>query len=243
MTDNADSTPAAEHRWHRILRDFRVVIVTLTTGALDATTFLLLGKVFSSVITGNLVLLGVSAATASSAEAVHSGLALAGYAAGVAVGARLVAGGEPRAIWPRSVTVTLGVELCVLVAFCVGWELSHGRPGGAAQLALLVLAAAAMGMRSTAIRKLGQMSTTYLTSTLTGVVGSLAIGKVPDAVGRSTGVIVTMIIGAVVGGTLAIHAYAWLPAIILLPLALVIAAAIAEEDPPAGAGQPAGGGR
>jgi hypothetical protein len=43
-------------------RDGLVVMLTLSTGALDAVTFLCLGKVFSSVITGNLALLGVAAA-------------------------------------------------------------------------------------------------------------------------------------------------------------------------------------
>jgi uncharacterized membrane protein YoaK (UPF0700 family) len=34
--------------------------LTLCTGALDATCFLRLGRVFSSVITGNLALLGIA---------------------------------------------------------------------------------------------------------------------------------------------------------------------------------------
>lgn len=40
------------------------VVLTLTTGAVEAVTFRRLGKVFSSVITGNLALLGVSAGPA-----------------------------------------------------------------------------------------------------------------------------------------------------------------------------------
>ena len=45
-------------------RDGLLVLLTLTTGAVDASCFLHLGNVFSSVITGNLILLGVAAATA-----------------------------------------------------------------------------------------------------------------------------------------------------------------------------------
>jgi uncharacterized membrane protein YoaK (UPF0700 family) len=224
MTKKASGAATAGGRSHEAVRDVRVVLLTLTTGAVDAVTFLLLGKVFSSVITGNLVLLGVSAATARSSEALHSGVALAGYAAGVAVGAPLAARGEDDGVsWPRSVTVTLAAELCVLAAFCVGWELSGGRPRDGALLVLLILATSAMGMQSAATRRLGQMSSTYLTSTLTGVVAALATGKLPDALGRSLGVLAAIVVGAVSGGLLAEKAFAWLPAMVLLPLALVVA--------------------
>ena len=76
-------------------RDVLVVVLTLTTGAVDAVTFLRLGNVFSSVITGNLVLLGVAAGRASARLAVNSGLALAGYAAGALAGGA-VAGNHSR---------------------------------------------------------------------------------------------------------------------------------------------------
>jgi uncharacterized membrane protein YoaK (UPF0700 family) len=231
MTKNAADAAAADRGWHAAVRDARVVLLTVTTGAVDAVTFLALGKVFSSVITGNLVLLGVSVAARSSSEAIHSSVALAGYAAGVAVGAPLAArGSDHRATWPRSVTVTLAAELCVLAAFCVAWEFSGGHPHDGVQLVLLVLAASAMGMQTAATRRLGQMSSTYLTSTLTGIVASLANGKIPDALGRSLGVIGAIVVGAVAGGLLAINAYAWLPVMIVLPLAVVVVTAVAGAE-------------
>jgi uncharacterized membrane protein YoaK (UPF0700 family) len=228
MTKNADGKAAADGRRRGAVRDSRVVLATVTTGVVNAVAFLFLGKVFSSVITGNLVLLGVSAVSHSSSEAIHSGAGLAGYAAGVAVGAPLAARGKDQgATWPRSVTTTLTAELGVLAAFCLGWELSDGRPRGGAQLVLLVLLAAAMGMQSAAIRRLGQMSSTYLTSTLTGVVAALTTGTMPEAIGRSLGAIAAMVVGALAGGLLATKAYAWLPVMILLPLSLVIAGSVA----------------
>jgi len=231
MTENASAAAAADGRRHAAARDVRVVLLTMTTGAVDAVTFLLLGKVFSSVITGNLVVLGVSAATGSASEALHAGVALAAYAAGVAVGAPLAArGGDHDATWPRSVTVTLAAELCVLAAFCAGWELASGRPRDGGLLVLLVLAASAMGMQSAATRRLGQMSSTYLTSTLTAVVAALATGKRPQAMGRSLGAIAAIVAGAVAGGLLAEKAYAWLPVMVLLPLGLVVAGRLTGLD-------------
>lgn len=215
-------------RWHVRLRDLFVVLLTLTTGAVDAASFLGLGKVFSSVITGNLVLLGIAAGTHRAALAVSGGVALAGYSAGVLAGAPIAArrGGTAHA-WPRSVTVALTVEALVLVAFTVGWELASGRPSGDTQLPLLALLAAAMGMQSAAVRQLGQMSSTYLTSTLTGVLAGLATRSKPDGLARSLGVLAAIVAGAVAGSLLVRAAPAWLPAAVLPPLAVVVIAAAA----------------
>jgi uncharacterized membrane protein YoaK (UPF0700 family) len=214
-------------RWPATARDYRVVLLTITSGAVNAVSFLALGKVFSSVITGNLVLLGVSATTHSSIEAAHAGLGIAGYAAGILIGAPLAAGrSQPTGTWPASVTATLGVELVVLAGFCVGWELSDGSPHAGGQLALLIVAAAAMGMQSAAVRRLGQMSSTYLTSTLLGVLADLATRTRPDGLGRSLGALAAVVVGALAGGILARSAHAWLPVAVLLPLAVVVAGSV-----------------
>jgi uncharacterized membrane protein YoaK (UPF0700 family) len=221
-------------RGHRGIRDSRVVLLTVTAGAVNAVSFLALGKVFSSVITGNLVLLGVAATTHVSSEAIHSGVALAGYAAGVLAGAPLAArGGDDPGAWPPSVTTTLAAELCVMAGFSVGWELSDGHPRGGAQMALLIVLAAAMGMQSAAVRRLGQMSSTYLTSTLTGVLAGLVTRTRPDGLARSLGALAALVVGAVAGGILTRSAYAWLPAVILLPPALVIVGSVTD-----GSGRP-----
>ena len=215
-------------RSHVSTRDSLVVLLTLTTGAVDVTSFLALGNVFSSVITGDMVLLGAAAGTGRPELAVHSGVALAGYLAGVMGGAPL-AGQRHHATgtWPPSVTVTLAVELVILVAFGVGWELAGTHPSGAGQLALVAVLAAAMGLQAAAVRRLGQMSTTYLTSTLTALVAGLVTGSKPDGMARSLGVLATLIIGAVAASILLEEARAWVPLVILVPLGLVIVASVA----------------
>jgi len=214
-------------RSHVSIRDSLVVVLTLTTGAVDAASFLALGNVFSSVITGNLVLLGLAAGTGRAELAVHSGVALAGYMAGVAAGAPLAARRHDAAgTWPPSVTVTLAVELLILVAFSVGWELAGTHPAGGAQLALVAVLAAAMGMQSAAVRHLGQMSTTYLTSTLTALVAGLVTRSKPDGMARSLGVLGAIIIGAIAGSLILEGPRAWLPLMILLPLGLAIVASV-----------------
>jgi uncharacterized membrane protein YoaK (UPF0700 family) len=76
-----------EHSWQKAIRDNLLVLLTLTTGAADAASFLRLGHVFSSVITGNVVLLGLAAAIRSVPQAIHSIVAVAGYMVGVLIGA------------------------------------------------------------------------------------------------------------------------------------------------------------
>jgi len=222
---------AATRSRHGAVRDGLLVLLTLTTGAVDASCFLHLGNVFSSVITGNLVLLGVAAATQSASLAIRSGVALAGYSAGVLIGApiatRRARGGET---WPLSVSVTLVAEFCVLAAFSVGWELTGGRPGSTAQVLLIAALAVAMGIQSAAVRQLGGMSTTYLTGTLTAVVTELVTRDRGPGFARSVGVLAAIVSGAAVGGLVAEHAPAWLPAAIMTPLAVVVIASITGFD-------------
>lgn len=207
-------------------RDVLAVVLTLTTGAVDAVSFLHLGQVFSSVITGNLALLGVAAGNHNAALAVSGGIALGCYAIGVAGGgiiARTPAAGQP--VWPRRVTAALTAETAVLAAFSAGWDGSAGHPSGVVQQTLLALAAAAMGMQSAAVRRLGQLSTTYMTSTLTGVVVALVLRQRPEGTARSTGILAAFVAGAVIGAVTASYAADWVPAPVLIPIVAVIVAA------------------
>jgi uncharacterized membrane protein YoaK (UPF0700 family) len=205
-------------------RDALVVVLALTTGALDAMSYLRLGKVFSSVITGNLALLGVAAGQHDAMLALNAGLALSGYACGVLVGGALARTPEPgQPTWPVRVSLTLAVELGVLAAFSGEWLVTGGHPAGASRLALLLAGATAMGMQSTAVRRLGPMSTTYLTSTLTGILTALAIRRWPAGWQRSTGVILAALIGAILGALATLRSPGWVPAAILVPITAVLA--------------------
>jgi uncharacterized membrane protein YoaK (UPF0700 family) len=203
------------------LRDSLVVLLAFGAGVVNVTSFLALGKVFSSVITGNLVVLGMAAARVQPGLALRSGLALVGYSAGVLIAAPIAARGR-RQIWPPAVTAALCAELCLLVVFTAGWEAARQHPGW--RIALLVLLAAAMGMQSAAVRRLGSISATYLTGTLTGVLTALITSNRPAGHWRDVGVIVALATGAGAGAALIRLAPAWLPALTLLPIGTVIAA-------------------
>ncbi len=215
-----------------VARDSLLVLLTLTTGAVDASCFLHLGNVFSSVITGNLVVLAIAAATQDPSLALHSGVALAGYCAGVIIAAPIAAKrADDETVWPASVTATLLAEFGALASFSVGWEITGGRPGGTNQLLLIAALAVAMGMQSTAVRNLGGMSTTYLTGTLTSVVVGLVTHERPPGFARSVGVLAAIVPGAAAGSFAAQYAPAWLPVVIMAPLAAVMIASVAGFGP------------
>jgi uncharacterized membrane protein YoaK (UPF0700 family) len=199
--------------------------LTFGTGALDVAAFTRLGEVFASVMTGNLVLLGLAAARASATLAIHAGLAVAAYSAGAALGTGIVGRSQPAGpAWPRSVTVVLLVEAGVLAGFTAGWEITGTRPRAAAQLTLLVLAALGMGLQSAAIRRLpAAVSTTYLTGTLTSVIATLITDRrLLPADRRGLAVLAAAGAGAAAGGALLAAHPSGLPALPLTALMAVI---------------------
>jgi uncharacterized membrane protein YoaK (UPF0700 family) len=205
------------------IRNVLLTLLTLGTGAVDATSFVSAGHVFSSVITGNLVVLGVSAGWHG--PILSAGVALAAYAAGVAAGASTGDSGAGRAVpWPWPVTVTLAIELAVLAAFSIGWEFPAAR-SGSWQLVLLALLAGAMGLQSTAVRRLGAVSTTYLTSTLTTLVASLVTGEDRKNSVRSLVLLASITAGAACAAVTLHLAPGVIPVLVAGPLAVVVAAA------------------
>jgi uncharacterized membrane protein YoaK (UPF0700 family) len=203
------------------------VVLTLATGATDVATFTRLGGVFASVMTGNLVLLGLAIGR-SGALATHVVLAFAGYSAGVAAGTRLIRVVQATGSLRQALLAALFAELVLLAGFAVGWELTGGAPRGAARLVLIAVASAAMGTQSAAARGLGlgsQLSTTYLTGTLTSFVAAWVVpGRQARMQSREVLVLAALTAGAAAGGLVIANAAAGLPAIPLTALALVIAA-------------------
>lgn len=202
-----------------------LVALALTTGATDASAFERLGHVFASVITGNLILLGVSAVSRNGTLAVSAGCALSAFAVGVMVAApRRGERAAEGAAWTPGTTAALAVDLALLGAFAVVWEIAAPHPGEAVRLVLVAIAAAAMGAQSTAVRRLGGMSTTYLTSTLTGLVEALVARRWSTAETRSVAILLAALAGAAAAVALVLHARRLLPVLQLLPLAGVIVA-------------------
>ncbi len=207
------------------------IALTFASGAADVASFTTLGYVFTSVMTGNIVLWGLAAARGSLTLFSHTAVSIAGYIAGVA-GATWIAhgfraaspGGDQgqAAVLPGHVVRALLAELTLLAGFAAGWEASGASPAGWVQYCLLAVLAAAMGMQSSAVRDMGlaEVSTTYLTGTLTGLVSSLAgPGQATPQRTRRVGVLIGLVAGASLCGLLVATAADAVPA---LPLAALV---------------------
>ncbi len=161
------------------LRTRQVLVVALAalSGATDAIGLLALGGAFTSVMTGNLVLLGTASTTADGALALSSGTAVLAFCVGVALGT-LLAGTPQRGdgVWPTRVTAALTVEGALLAGYATGWWATGADRGATAELLLLATTAVALGVQSSTVQRFGVsgLSTTFLTGTLTGIVSRLA---------------------------------------------------------------------
>jgi uncharacterized membrane protein YoaK (UPF0700 family) len=209
-------------------RDYLLTALALATGAMDAIAFLGLGGVFTSVMTGNMVLFGLGAGNRDGGLVARAGLALIGYVVGVAAGTRQTPSGDGvPGVWPGRATVLLFVELVVLVGFSIGWELAGGRPAGAAQGCLIFIAALALGIQSASMRALGVtgLSTTYLTGTLTTVVSELVDRRRPAGVARDLGILFALVAGAAIAGVVVNEVPRAAPAFPLAVLTAVIVGA------------------
>lgn len=158
-----------------------VILLCLGSGSIDAISFLALGEVFASVMTGNVIFLGVSAIKASPQLALFCGIALTGYCLGGAASSFAAARMRPAedtAIWPVRVTRILGCELALLIGLGVTWLLLDGRPTTSEKVVVLALAAMTMGMQGGTIRALGvNVSTTYMTGALTTMVEAAVVRR------------------------------------------------------------------
>ena len=209
-------TPAT--RWRQNL----LVLLAVVSGATDAIGFVALGGAFTSVMTGNIVLIGLSVANSDGTVALRSALAIVLFMTGCVIGSRIA--GQPAdddPLWPHQVTRAMWVELAAFGAYAIGWWLSGSHPTGNVQLVLLSANAIALGVQSSAVLRFGVsgLSTTYMTGTLTTMMAAIAAGRHPRLVLPSAEMIAGLIAGAAAATLLAIYVPVAAP---LLQIGLVL---------------------
>jgi uncharacterized membrane protein YoaK (UPF0700 family) len=201
-----------------------LVALTVVTGLVDAFSYLVLGHVFVANMTGNVVFLAFALAGTGGFSVLASVVAVASFAAGA-----LVAGRMSRHLARHRellLGVTAAVQALLLIIAVIIAALTTPPVPAAPRYTLIVLLAAAMGTQNGTARKLAvpDLTTTVLTLTITGVAADGPLAAATGArVTRRLISVAAMLVGALIGAVLVLHARIVFP----LGIALVILVAVA----------------
>ena len=181
-----------------------LLVLTVTTGLVDAISVLGLSRVFTANMTGNVVFMGFAIAATPGYSATRSLAALGAFLTGALIGGRV--GSRFRGIQQRWLLVAFVTEgtLYLLAALWASQYQGVSLPG-AVQHGLIAITAGAMGLRNATVRSLAvpDMTTTVLTLTVTGLGADsgLAGGSNPRWIKRASSV-AAMLGGAAIGALL-----------------------------------------
>ena len=183
-----------------------LLLLSATTGLVDAVSVLGLGQVFTANITGNIVFLGFALAGTPGFSIATTSVALLTFFCGAFIGGRTgqTYGSKPLRQW---LVISAMIEAILLWIAAIA-SLFFDPKGLGPQWALLSiigLTAIAMGFRNATIRqlKVPDLTTTVLTLTITGIAADsrLAGGSAPN-LKRRIGAIVAILVGAAIGALL-----------------------------------------
>jgi uncharacterized membrane protein YoaK (UPF0700 family) len=177
------------------------LVLTVSTGVVDAVSILSLGRVFVANMTCNVVFIGFALARAPGFSLAASLIALAGFLVGAGIGGAAVRRlDRHRGLLLRDVTAA---QLVLITAGAVLTGVSGTPFGNDVRDVTVALAAIALGMQNAAVRRLAvpDLTTTVLTMTLTGVASDLRNRNLRVAVRRILS-IAAMLGGALVGALL-----------------------------------------
>jgi uncharacterized membrane protein YoaK (UPF0700 family) len=208
--------------------------LAICSGAVDAISYLALGKVFSAFMTGNIVFLGLGLARAGGPNVLHVCVALVAFTSGVAVAAKVVKPSRGTALWPRRVSIALSISAVALAGFLCGWIVTSGRPSPAVGHVLIGVSAFAMGAQTGAVLSLAVpgVLTTAATATLADLASDLAgWAQAPNRRGQLAGVLAGLLVGAAAAALLLAHARICAPLIPLIGTLLVITVASRTLSP------------
>ncbi|WP_125775396.1 YoaK family protein [Antribacter gilvus] len=180
-----------------------MLVLTFTTGIVDAVGFLGLDRVFTANMTGNVVILGMALAGGDDLPVLGPALALGGFFLGAIVGGRLVNSGP--ADWVRASTVAFGLTGVLATGLGVGALVSTPTEGTVWAFVVTGVLALAMGIQAAAARRLAvkDVTTVVVTSTLTGLAAdSRLAGGSGASWPRRLLAVALILLGAAVGALL-----------------------------------------
>lgn len=219
-----------------------LLLLSATTGLVDAASVLGLDKVFTANMTGNVVFLGFAAAGAPGFRVAPFIVATASFMLGALIAGRTGKAnvGRSERRWLLISAVIEAVLLWIAAAVSLGFDVALQAPQGRL-FAIIALTGVAMGYRNATVRqlKVPDLTTTVLTLTLTGLsADSSAAGGGNPNWRRRVGAILAIFGGAAVGAWLLLHIGLAVP--LALAGALVLFGTVAFALHPASARTVAG---
>ncbi len=198
-----------------------LLVLTFTTGLVDAVSYLGLGHVFTANMTGNIVFLGFGIAGSGGLPVVAPLVSLGAFLVGAGAGGVLAV--RMADDHPRHFAWALAIEM-TLIAVAAGLAAAVDvRPAALSSDVLIALLALAMGLRNATVRRIAvpDLTTTVLTMTLTGLAAdSPLFGGTGKGSTRRTAAVLGMLAGALAGALM-------LKTSLVLPLAVAAALALA----------------
>lgn len=211
-----------------------LLLLSATTGLVDAVSVLSLGRVFTANMTGNVVFLGFALAGVPGFRWPLYVTGLLAFSLGAfAAGALAQGKARPRRPWLLKVAV---IEAALLGAAALVATVSPVIPKvgeTAPMLAMIALTAMAMGVRNATVRamKAPDLTTTVLTLTITGLAADLRTVARPVLLKRFLAV-VAILAGALCGALLLRFGPA-LPLVMAAAIILGATILLAHEEDPA----------
>jgi uncharacterized membrane protein YoaK (UPF0700 family) len=204
-----------------------LLLLSLTTGLVDAITVLGLGRVFTANMTGNVVFLGFAAAGAPGFKMLPYVAAIATFLIGAAASGRFRQLSRDDKTWLLHAAMLEAGLLWFAAAVATKFDIETQQPA-TALFSMIALTGFAMGFRNGIIRqlKVPDLTTTVLTLTLTGLAADATMGGGANANWRRRiGSVAAIFIGALLGAQLVLWVGLAVPLILAGALGLVGTAA------------------
>ena len=207
-----------------------LLLLTFTTGLIDAVSVLVLGHVFVANMTGNVVFLGFWFVPHSGVDLTAAVVAFAGFVFGTIIGGRMARHLDHNVrLW---LTTAFGLEVVALLVLAAVAGLGVVDYHDDSKLVLIAGLAVTFGSQNATARQFGiqELSTTVLTSTIVGLgFDSRLAGGTGEGEKLRYGVVATMLAGAAVVATLTLFTVA--PIIALAAAIVAISTAIFAFGP------------
>jgi uncharacterized membrane protein YoaK (UPF0700 family) len=214
-----------------------LLALTFVTGIVDATSFLALGGVFSAMMTGNVVFLGLGLSGSVNSSVAGPLFAIAAYVIASAAAALLArrTGGPPFG-HRASNAVEIGL---LAAATCIAAATTDDADGASGYVTLALLAAA-MSWRTTNVRQLGSVNVPTAVLNLTMLAGPATPGGGLAGAGDlwPRALALACFLGGAVTGGLLLKVDLWVPLALAVVLSLLVGiglsrarAALASPEP------------